>query len=189
MTGLPEDVVARERGFIRDTYVKTLRGNDHKIVSHYDATFAVDDPNPESETARGPDPFIDGFIRAYGSAFVAYARDELGFKTEMTYNLLASDISGRWDWQEGGGHSPPSAAEDLRELLALTPSFRLMIAHGYSDMVTPYSDSRYLLNHIPASVDGERAELRLYPGGHMFYVDPQSRKAFTADARTMYPAP
>jgi carboxypeptidase C (cathepsin A) len=189
MTGLPEDVIARERGFIRDTYVKNLRGNDHKIVSHYDATFAVDDPNPESETARGPDPFLDGFIRAYGSAFVAYARDELGFKTDMTYNLLASDISGKWDWQEGGGRSPPSAAEDLRELLALTPSFRLMIAHGYSDMVTPYSDSRYLLNHIPASVDGERAELRLYRGGHMFYVDPQSRKAFTADARTIYPAP
>jgi carboxypeptidase C (cathepsin A) len=189
MTGLPEEVIARERGFIRDTYVKNLRGNDHKIVSHYDATFAVDDPNPESETARGPDPFLDGFIRAYGSAFVAYARDELGFKTDMTYNLLASEISGKWDWQEGGGRSPPSAAEDLRELLALTPSFRLMIAHGYSDMVTPYSDSRYLLNHIPASVDGERAELRLYRGGHMFYVDPQSRKAFTADARTMYPAP
>jgi carboxypeptidase C (cathepsin A) len=189
MTGLPEDVIARERGFIRDTYVKNLRGNDHKIVSHYDATFAVDDPNPESETARGPDPFLDGFIRAYGSAFVAYARDELGFKTDMTYNLLASEISGKWDWQEGGGRSPPSAAEDLRELLALTPSFRLMIAHGYSDMVTPYSDSRYLLNHIPASVDGERAELRLYRGGHMFYVDPQSRKAFTADARTIYPAP
>ena len=189
MTGLPEDVIARERGFIRDTYVKNLRGNDHKIVSHYDATFAVDDPNPESETARGPDPFLDGFIRAYGSAFVAYARDELGFKTDMTYNLLASEISGKWDWQEGGGRSPPSAAEDLRELLALTPSFRLMIAHGYSDMVTPYSDSRYLLNHIPASVAGERAELRLYRGGHMFYVDPQSRKAFTADARTIYPAP
>jgi len=189
MTGVPEDVIARERGFIRDAYVKSLHANDHKIVSEYDATFAVDDPNPESETARGPDPFLDGFIRAYGSAFVAYARDELGFKTEMTYNLLASDISGKWDWYEGRGHSPPSAAEDLRELLALTPSFRLMIAHGYSDMVTPYADSRYLLNHIPSSVDGERAELRLYRGGHMFYVDPQSRKAFTADARTMYPAP
>ena len=186
MTGLPEDVVAREHGFIRDAYVKNLRSGDHKIVSHYDATFAVDDPNPESASARGPDPFLDGFIRAYGSAFVAYARDELGFKTEMTYNLLASDISGKWDWEDGGGHAPASAADDLRQLLALTPSFRLMIAHGYSDLVTPYAVSRYVLNHIPPSVDGERAELRLYRGGHMFYIDPQSRKAFTADARTMY---
>jgi carboxypeptidase C (cathepsin A) len=189
MTGLPEDVVARERGFIRDDYIKSLRAGDHKIVSQYDATFAVDDPNPESESAHGPDPFLDGFIRAYGSAFVAYARDELGFKTEMTYTLLAPDISGKWDWHDGGGRGQASASDDLRELLALVPSFRLMIAHGYSDMVTPYSDSRYVLNHIPASVDGERAELRLYRGGHMFYVDAQSRKAFTIDARTMYPAP
>ena len=189
MTGLPEDVITRDRGFIGDAYVKNLRTKDHKIVSEYDATFAVDDPNPESEGARGPDPFLDGFIRAYGSAFVAYARDELGFKTEMTYNLLASDISARWDWHDGSGRGQPSVAEDLRELLAFSPSFRLLIAHGYSDMVTPYGVSRYVLNHIPPDIDGERAQLRLYRGGHMFYVDAASRKAFTADARTVYPAP
>jgi carboxypeptidase C (cathepsin A) len=189
MTGLPEDVVARTRGFIRDAYVKNLRSSEHKIVSHYDATFAVDDPNPESESARGPDPILDGVVRAYGGAFVGYARDELGFKTEMTYNLLASDISGKWDWHEGPGHAPPSVADDLRDLLALTPSFRIMIAHGYSDMVTPYAVSRYVLDHLPSSIAEERAELRLYRGGHMFYTDPQSRKAFTADARTMYASP
>ena len=186
MTGLPEDVVARARGFIRDAYVKNLRAGDHKIVSQYDATFAVDDPNPESEGAYNPDPVLDGFIRAYGSAFVAYARDELGFKTDMTYTLLASDISGQWDWHDGGGRAPPSVSGDLRDLLSVTPSFRLMIAHGYSDMVTPYAVSRYELDHLPPGLDGERAELKLYRGGHMFYTDPQSRKAFTADARTVY---
>jgi carboxypeptidase C (cathepsin A) len=189
MTGLPEDVVARTRGFIRDAYIKALRASDHKIVSQYDATFAMDDPNPESESARGPDPILDGVIRAYGGAFVGYARDELGFKTEMTYNLLASDISGKWDWHEGSGRSQPSVAEDLRDLLALTPSFRLMIAHGMSDMVTPYGVSRYVLDHLPSSIGEERAELRLYRGGHMFYMDPQSRKSFTADARTIYASP
>jgi carboxypeptidase C (cathepsin A) len=189
MTGLPEDVVTRDRGFIGNSYVKALRERDHKIVSHYDATFAVDDPNPESPVARGPDPFLDGFIRAYGSAFVGYARDELGFKTEMTYNLLAPEISGKWDWDDGGGQSPPSATGDLRELLALTPSFHLMVAHGYSDMVTPYAVSRYVFDHMPSGAASERAELRVYPGGHMFYVDPQSRTAFTQDVRTFYAAP
>jgi carboxypeptidase C (cathepsin A) len=74
-------------------------------------------------------------------------------------------------------------------LLSLTPTFRLMIAHGYSDMVTPYAVTRYVLDHLPASETEERAQLRLYRGGHMFYIDPDSRKAFTADARTMYVAP
>jgi len=189
MTGLPADVIAASHGFIRDDYIKNLRSADHKIVSHYDATFASDDPYPESATARGPDPILDGIVRAYGGAFVGYARDELGFKTDMTYNLLASEISGRWQWQEGSGRGQPSVADDLRVLLALTPSFHLMIAHGYSDMVTPYAVTRYVLDHLPP-VDGEeRAQLKLYRGGHMFYLDPGSRKAFSADARTMYASP
>jgi carboxypeptidase C (cathepsin A) len=189
MTGLSPDVLAESRGFIEDAYVKNLRPGQHKIVSHYDVTFAVDDPNPESPAPRGPDPVLDGVIRSYGGAFVGYARDELGFKTDMTYNLLASDISGKWDWQEGFGHNPPSVAEDLRVLLALTPSFHLMIAHGYSDMVTPYSVTRYVLDHLPPREGEERAQLKLYRGGHMFYLDAASRQAFTADARTMYAAP
>src|SRR5580693_8530853 len=191
MTGLSVDAIAESRGFIRDDYVKNLNAADHKIVSHYDATFASDDPYPETPVARGPDPILDGVIRGYGSTFVGYARDELGFKTDMTYNLLDSTISNRWDWE--AGHGQPSVADDLRVLLALTPSFRLLIAHGYSDMVTPYSDSRYVLQHLPhfdgQEGDQERAELKLYRGGHMFYLDPASRKAFTADARNVYVAP
>jgi carboxypeptidase C (cathepsin A) len=194
MTGVSADVLAETRGFIRDNYVKNLhpRGT---IVSHYDATFASDDPYPESPVARGPDPILDGVIRGYGSTFVGYARDELGFKTDMTYNLLAGDISNRWEWG-GTGRGQPSISDDLRVLLALSPSFRLLVAHGYSDMVTPYSDSRYVLQHLPnfTTQEGEqgnqeRTELKLYRGGHMFYLDPASRKAFTADARTVYASP
>jgi carboxypeptidase C (cathepsin A) len=187
MTGLSVDALAETHGFIRDDYVKNLHAGDHKIVSHYDATFASDDPYPETPSPRGPDPILDGVIRGYGGTFVSYARDELGFKTDMTYNLLASEISGKWDWERG--HSQPSVADDLRVLLALTPSFRLLVAHGYSDMVTPYADSRYVLQHLPHFDGEERAELKLYRGGHMFYLDPASRKAFTADARTIYMSP
>jgi carboxypeptidase C (cathepsin A) len=184
ITGLPPEVVARAHGFIRDAYVKHLRSAEGKIVSRYDATFAVADPFPEQETARGPDPLLDGLTRAYGSAFATHARDQLGFKTEMTYILLASDISGKWDWD--GSRGGASASDDLRELLSLFPSFRLLIAHGYSDMVTPYAVSRYMLDHLPPIGDPSRTQLTLYRGGHMFYIDPQSRKAFSADAKTFY---
>jgi carboxypeptidase C (cathepsin A) len=184
-TGLPFDAIAQSNGFIHDAYVKNLEAGSHKIVSHYDATFASDDPYPTSPVPRGPDPILDGLVRAYGGAFAGYARDELGFKTEMSYILLAGDISGKWDWEQG--HGQPSVADDLRVLLALTPSFHLVIAHGYSDMVTPYAVSRYVLDHLP-SFEG-RAAMKLYRGGHMFYLDPNSRKAFTADARALYQAP
>ena len=186
ISGLPEEVVTRSRGFISDAYVKHLRSSEGKIVSRYDATFAVADPFPERESARAPDPLLDGLTRACGGAYAAYARDELGFKTEMTYILLASDIAGKWDWGERAGRGSASASDDIRELLSLTPSFRLLIAHGYSDMVTPYAVSRYVLDHLPPIGEPGRAQLRLYRGGHMFYIDAESRKAFSADAKAFY---
>ena len=60
-----------------------------------------------------------------------------------------------------GSRARQSVTEDLRVLLALTPSFRLMIAHGYSDMITPYAVTRYELDHMPAAQTEERAQLRL----------------------------
>jgi carboxypeptidase C (cathepsin A) len=186
LTGLPEDLVEKQRGFIRDAYVKNLEPGGNKIVSHYDATFAVDDPYPDQVAARGPDPLLDGVVRAYGGTFVAYARDELGFKTEMTYNLLASDISGKWNWGDGGGRAGANVSDDLRTLLSLTPSFRLLVAHGYSDMVTPFGMSRYVLDHLPPMADPSRVQLKLYRGGHMLYLDPTSRHAFSADAKSFY---
>jgi carboxypeptidase C (cathepsin A) len=186
LTGLPEDVVEKTHGFIRDSYVKNLYSGEHKIVSHYDATFAAADPNPDQPSARGPDPVLDGVVRAYGGAYAAYARDELGFKTEMTYILLASDISGKWDWGEGSGRLGASVVDDLGSLLSLTPSFRLLIAHGYSDMVTPFAASRYVLDHLPQMGDPMRTQLKLYRGGHMLYLDPGSRHAFSVDAKAFY---
>jgi carboxypeptidase C (cathepsin A) len=186
LTGLPEDVVAKTQGFIRDSYVKNLGPGTNKIVSHYDATFAVDDPYPDQVAARGPDPLLDGVVRAYGGAYAAYARDELGFKTEMTYILLASDISGKWDWEGGSGRAGANVVDDLRTLLSLTPSFRLLVAHGYSDMVTPYAASRYVLDHLPQMGDPMRTQLRLYRGGHMLYLDAGSRHAFSTDAKAFY---
>jgi carboxypeptidase C (cathepsin A) len=186
ISGLPLDVVTRSRGFIRDAYVKNLR-RDRKIVSPYDATFAVPDAFPESERS-GDDPILDGVTRAYGSAFVGYARDELGFKTDMTYLLLARDVSGRWDWNGEHGRRAVSAESDLRELLALNPSFRLLVTHGYSDLVIPYSVSRYVVDHLPLG-GPDRVQLKLYKGGHMMYLLAASRIAMTADARAFYGAP
>ena len=184
LTGLPVDAVTQARGFVENAFVKSLRP-DGKIVSRYDANFAVDDPYPELRSAHGPDPILDGISRAYGGGMAAYARNELGFKTEMTYSLLTPQTTGGWDWQ--GGRLQASAEDDLRTLLAFSPSFRLLIAHGLSDMITPYGMTRYVLDHLPAHTAG-RAQLKLYRGGHMLYIDAQSRKAFSADAAAFYRA-
>jgi carboxypeptidase C (cathepsin A) len=182
IAGLPVDAVTQARGFAANAYVKTLRAPEGKIVSRYDATFAADDPHPERRSSRSPDPILDVVVRAYGGGMASYARNELGFKTEMTYALLASDV--HWDWQNG--RLQASTEDDLRTLLAYDSSFRLLIAHGYSDMITPYAMTRYVLDHMPPFDPPGRAQLKLYRGGHMIYLDPESRKAFSADAGAFY---
>jgi carboxypeptidase C (cathepsin A) len=188
LTGLPVDVVTRTRGFIRDAYVKNLRAAERLIVSRYDVTFTTPDPYPEDPARHGPDPLLDGLSRAYGSLMSAYVREELGYQTEMTYVLLSGETNGHWEWGNRSGRDNASIDGDLRTLLTIDPSFRLLVAHGYTDLVTPYSVSRYVLDHLPDFAHPIRAQLKVYNGGHMFYIDAASRRAFTSDARSFYEA-
>ena len=186
VSGLPLDVVTQQRGFVNGGVVKNLRSGEGKIISIYDATFAVDDPFPEQRSSHQPDPILAGVARSYGGAFASYARNELGFKTPMTYKLLANDVTRHWKWN--GNRSHAGVDDDLRVLLSFDPSYRLLIAHGYSDLVTPFAASEYVINHLPPLPPAGRVQLKLYPGGHMLYLDPASRTAFSTDAAKFYRA-
>ena len=118
LTGLPPELVARSRGCVRGAWLKHRRETGKEIVSLYDATIAAPDPYPESENRRGPDPVLDGFSRALGGAFVGYARDHLGYKTDITYSVLNGDVNGKWEWERGSRGTPPSVTDDIREFLS-----------------------------------------------------------------------
>lgn len=188
ITGLPADLVARSRGCVRNAYLKHRREAQREILSIYDATFATPDPFPESDNRHSPDPVLDGFTRALGGTFVGYARDHLGFKTDMTYAVLNSDVNGKWEWDRGSRGAPPSISDDMREFLSLNPSFRLLVVHGYADLVTPYAVSRYVIDHLPELGEPDRVQLKVYPGGHMFYFAERARLAFTDDVKGFYQA-
>ena len=179
--GLSADDVAKSNGYVRDAYIAKLEKQGIQ-VSNYDATFTVPDPVPGSNLDRGGDPMLNGFTRALSGVFVSYAREELGFKTDITYTLLANTRG--WDW--GGGIRDAGVTNDLSALLTLDQSFRLLVTHGRSDLVTPYGVSRYLLDQLRPVAAPERVQLATYRGGHMFYFSDEQRRAFTADAKLFY---
>lgn len=185
ISGVPLDAVTRTRGLIGDAYTKN---DDDRVASSYDAATLAPDPFPESASDDGPDPVLDGYTQALGGLFVGYARDQLGFKTDMTFNLLNREVSGKWDWGRRGSLGSASISSDLRELLALNPKLNVLVAHGRSDVVTPYGVTRYVIDHMPPLGPAKRLDLKLYKGGHMFYFDPASRSAFAADAGAFYAA-
>ena len=189
LIGLPEPLVAQYRGMVPiDAMSKHFRAGDDDIVSLYDATLATPDPFPDSEQSHHDDPVLDGFTRSFANGFAGYARDQLGFKTDLEYRLLAEDVNQKWDWHSAG-RDLPGGMEDLRQLLALDPSLKLMVVHGYTDLLTAYGINKYLLDHLPDLGDRTRVQLKLYPGGHMLYLAPDSRRALTQDAKALYPAP
>lgn len=189
ITGLPVAVVARTRGFVARAYLRHPRDGGRRRISPYDAAAVAPDPFPAAP-GRGADPILDGYSRRLASLFVGYARNRLAYQTDLTYRLLNGRIARKWQWNGGRGYagrSLASATGDLRELLALDRSFRLLIGQGRSDLVTPYSISRYVLDHLPAGLDAaSRTRLEIYKGGHMFYFNAGSRIAFTAAARAFY---
>lgn len=188
LTGLSVETVERTRGFVAGVYAKEASGAG-RIVSPYDAGSSLPDAYPEDSGTRNDDPVLDGYTRAYGSAFSSYARHTLGFETQMTYTLLNEDVNRRWQWNGshgGEGRATASIANDLRDLLSTIPSFKLMVAHGYSDILTPYGMSRYVLDHLPPELARDRTSLKLYRGGHMFYTRDEDRRKIFEDARSFY---
>ena len=54
--------------------------------------------------------------------------------------------------------------------------------------MTPYGVSRYVLDHLPELGEPDRVQLKVYPGGHMFYFAERPRADFTSDVKRFYQA-
>jgi carboxypeptidase C (cathepsin A) len=193
-SGLPRELVDRLQGRIPlNVFVKEFRRADGRLVSRYDGSVSGADPFPTSLTPRGGDAVLRGTIAPFTSGFVDYARDELGFRTDLSYHLLSNEVSNKWDWRSGGsggfgGGGYAGSLDELREALALNPQLHVVIAHGMTDLVTPYFASRFLIDQLPKLGDTPRVTLKLYPGGHMMYLRAASRSRLHQDASELYRA-
>lgn len=190
-TGVPEAVIAQREGRVPlGLFVKEARRPDKLLISRYDGSATAPDPYPESSRTRG-DALFDGLRTVLANAMTGYLTDSLGVHTDLPYRLSNNQVVRRWNWRSGiegrGGYA--GAADSLREVLAGNRSFKVAIAHGMTDLVTPYMTSRYVIEHMPATLTQDRVTLNLHPGGHMMYLRAASRAGLHEDAARLYPAP
>ncbi|MCQ8783703.1 S10 family peptidase [Mangrovibrevibacter kandeliae] len=188
-TGLPLDLVRRNAGRISfSTFARSLLRDEGRTLSRYDGTIATADTAPQAAFANAPDPVLDRSVPMLTSAFVGYVRDALGYRTDVSYRLLNRDTSNRWEFGGGGRHGYAGSLDDLQEARSLNPDMRVLIAHGYGDLVTPYTVSRFLVDQLPTLSGAQPIRLSTYAGGHMMYLRPDSRQALAADAAALYAA-
>jgi carboxypeptidase C (cathepsin A) len=187
-TGVPEPVVARHDGRVPlGVFVKEARRPDKLLISRYDGSVATPDPYPGSERARG-DALFDGLRAVLIKGMTGYLSDTLGVRTDLPYRLLNGNAVRQWNWRSGlgGREGHAGAADALRDVLANNRTFKVVIAHGMTDLVAPYLTSRYVVDHLPQTLTADRVTLNLYPGGHMMYLRPGSRARLHADAARLY---
>jgi carboxypeptidase C (cathepsin A) len=190
LIGLPEDLVARRRGRVpAEVFAKELLREDELLVGRYDGTIRGPDPFPERSGYAGGDPSVAFLSATYAPALVAYLRDDLDYLVDAPYRLLNREVGRKWDFASVLGDEQGFAgfSDALRFGLVLNPSLKVLIAHGYHDLVTPYFASRYLVDQmdLPAAAR-DRVLLRNYVGGHMFYLHAASLEALHATAAAFF---
>jgi carboxypeptidase C (cathepsin A) len=188
ITGLPLELVQRNFARIPTAlFAREFQRTSGKVLSPYDGTIATADIAPESARIAGADPVLDRSVPALTSAFVGYARDELNFRTDVSYRLLNGDVTHNWDY----GSSRQGYAgvmDDLQRARSLNPALGVVIVNGDTDLVTPYLASRYLVNQLPTLGGAKPIRLDVIEGGHMMYFRPDGRRALKEAASELYQA-
>lgn len=190
ITGLPLDLVQRNFARIPTTlFAKEFARAKGNVLSAYDAMIQTADIAPNSSRIHGPDPVLGRSVPVLNSAFVAYARGELIYDTPVSYRILNGDVNRNWDY----GTSPSrqgyaGVMDDLQEARTLNPGLGVLIVHGFTDLVTPYMASKYLIGQLPNLPGAKPIRMDVLEGGHMMYFRPDSRAELKQSAAELYQA-
>ncbi|WP_348934028.1 peptidase S10 [Aquabacter sp. CN5-332] len=187
LTGLDRDIVERRGGKVdTGTFLRELDRDKGVAGSPYDSNVAGLDPDPDAARSGAPDAVLEALTAPLTSAMLDTYANELKWRPEGRYFLLNDETNRRWNYGEGRGDR--ESMSEVRKVLALDPRLRAMVAHGFTDLVTPYFESKLLLDQLPALGDPSRVRLEVFPGGHMFYWRDGSRRDLHDAARSMIEA-
>ncbi|NEU13911.1 peptidase S10 [Methylobacterium sp. BTF04] len=188
MTGLDPAFVRRQAGRLNASSVQREIGRDEgRVASAYDTGVTGWDPDPTASFSGFEDPLLTGLQAPLTSAMIELYGSKLNYRVpDLRYELLNGAVNRGWTW--GSGRMAPEALGALRGAMALDANLRVLVAHGFTDLVTPYFASKLLIDQMPAFGGDGRLSLSVYPGGHMFYSRPDSRAAFHKDAAALFAA-
>ncbi|WP_210485918.1 S10 family peptidase [Microvirga antarctica] len=185
LTGLDPALTKRLAGRIDTrTFQREMLRDQSRVVSAYDTNVSSADPNPFSQSSRFEDPVLTAMTGPLTSAMIDHLSRTLNYRPEGRYELLSNAVNRAWKWDSG--RSAPENLGELQQALALDGNLRVLISHGFTDLVTPYYATQLLLNQMPDLGAQRRVALKVYDGGHMFYSRAASRRAFRDDVRQLY---
>jgi carboxypeptidase C (cathepsin A) len=184
LTGIDQAVSRRLAGrFDIIEFRREFDRRNGKVTGRYDASVKGDDPFPDSSFFHFGDQSGDALYAPLTSAAVDLTTRRLNWRPDGSYHLGNGSVESAWDF--GRGMKPAESITELRQILALDPKLKLLVAHGLFDLATPYFGSKIQLDQLPAFAAPDRVKLVVYPGGHMFYARDASRQAFRSEVQAL----
>jgi len=162
-----------------DRFQRTLKAG--QLIGRYDARMAVPAGSP---LASEGDPSSTVISDEFADAINAYLPQVLGYGTASRYQSFVDAIA-YWDF--GHDDNPlPDAMPDLAAAMTLNPALRVLSLSGVDDIATPFYQTERDLARAPELAP--RITVRTYVGGHMTYLDDESRVMQKADLAAFYQA-
>lgn len=149
---------------------RTLPG---QLMGRYDARIAAVN---SSALAAGGDPSSTLITAPFAAAANDLLKAELLYDASAAYTLLSNAIT-TWNFSHDG-RALPDTVPDLAAALTRKPSLRVFSIAGYHDLATPFRQTELDLARL-----GTQPGLasRVYAGGHMTYLDDDSRARLRRD--------
>lgn len=178
-TGLTPEYVARTNLRIKIfRFTKELLRTKHATVGRFDSRLIGQDKDDAGETFEY-DPSFVNVQGAYTALVNDYLRSELGFESELIYEILTGLYL---DWDFGKQNEFVNVAETLRSAMTKNPYLKVFVGNGYYDLATPHFATDYTFNHLDLAPNlQQNITMAYYEAGHMMYTHMPSLKKMKKD--------
>ena len=176
-SGLSEKTVSQNNLAVPFNYFwkDLLRDKEGYTIGRLDSRYkgldiadAGDRPDYNSE--------LTSWLHSFTPAINYYMSEELGFKTDLTYDMFGNVHP----WDRSNNHT----GADLRDAMGMNANLHLMVQSGYYDGACTYFNAKYIMSQI--NINGQftdRMDFKGYRSGHMMYLRAEDLKTANQDLR------
>lgn len=165
-------------------FTKELLRDQARSVGRLDSRYKGID-RVASGDSGDEDPSYAAFQGAYTSAINRYMREELGFESDLNYEILTGKVH-PWNFSSATNEYI-NVADTLRRAISRNPRLQVLFCSGYYDLATPTFAMDYTIDHLGLD-PSLRGNIRraYFEAGHMMYVRTSDLQKLKQEAAQLY---